>query len=58
MKKFVIFYRTARLYDSVVIDADSLKDAVDVAVVFSRAHAVDIVGIFLESALLDNYPDE
>ena len=58
MKKFVIFYRTARLYDSVVIDAESLKDAYAVAAAFSRAHAVDVVGIFLESALLDIYPDE
>nr|DAS14776.1 MAG TPA: hypothetical protein [Bacteriophage sp.] len=58
MKKFVIFYRTARLNDSVVIDAESLKDAYDVAVAFSRVHAVDVVGIFLESALLVYYPDE
>lgn len=58
MEKFVVFYRTARLYDSVVIDAESLKDAFDFAVSFSRAHAVDVVGVFLESALLVNYPDE
>ena len=58
MEKFVIFYRTARLYDNIVVDAESLKDAFDVAVVFSRAHAVDVVGIFLESALLVNYPNE
>ena len=58
MKKFVIFYRTARFYDSIVVDAESLKDAFDVAVVFSRDHTVDVVGIFLESALLVNYPNE
>lgn len=58
MKKFVIFYRTARLYDSVVIDAESLKDAFAAADTFSRVHTVDVVGIFLESALLVNYPDE
>lgn len=58
MKKFVIFYRTARLYENIVIDAESLKDAYDAAAAFSRVHAVDVVGIFLESALLVNYPDE
>lgn len=58
MEKFVIFYRTARLYDSLVVDAESLNDAFDAAVTFSRVHTVDVVGIFLESALLVNYPDE
>lgn len=54
MKKFVIFYCTSRCYDSVVVDAESLEDAFDTATAFSRVHAVDVVGIFLESALLAN----
>lgn len=56
MKKFVIFYCTSRCYDSVVVDAESLKDAFVTAMAFSRVHAVDVVGVFLESALLANYP--
>lgn len=58
MKKFVIFYCTSRCYDSVVVDAESLEDAFDTATAFSRVHAVDVVGIFLESALLANYPHD
>lgn len=57
MKRFIIFYCSDRYYDSVVVDAESLADADDIARGFSRAYAVTILGIFLQSALARYFKD-
>lgn len=49
MKRFIIFYSTSNCYDSVVVDAESLDDAYEIAQAFSRVHAVTILGVFSQS---------
>lgn len=57
MKRFVIFYCSDHYYESVVVDAESLDAADDIARGFSRAYAVTILGVFLQSALTQYFND-
>lgn len=58
MKKYIIFYVTSKSYDSVVVDAESLDDAFETARVFSRVHAVAIMGIFDQTCYFKIHPHE
>ena len=58
MKRFIIFYATSNCYDSVVVDADSLDDAFEIAQSFSRMHAVTILGVFEQNHYSKLHPHE
>lgn len=58
MNRFIIFYATSRSYDSVVVDAESLDDAYEIAQSFSRAYAVTILGVFFQSFYVNLHPYE
>ena len=51
MKKYVIFYCLAFDYDNVLVDAESLSDAVSIANAFSFKSGATIVGICPEFLL-------
>ncbi len=51
MKKYVIFYYLAFGYDKVLVDAESLRDAISISNAFKRKYGAVIVGICLESVL-------
>ena len=57
MKKYVIFYCLNSDYESVYVDAESLKDASAIADAFSRKSGATIVAICLEY-LLNTWPHE
>lgn len=56
--KYIIFYATSKIYDSVVVDAESLDDAFKIAKSFSRVHAVTIIGVFSQSSYINLHPYE
>ena len=58
MNKYIIFYATSNCYDSVIVDAESLDDASEIAQAFSCAHAVTIIGIFNQTCYLKIHPYE
>nr|DAF11464.1 MAG TPA: hypothetical protein [Microviridae sp.] len=51
MSKYVVFYYLASDYDSIYINAESLKDASAIADAFSRKSGATIVGICPEYLL-------
>lgn len=51
MKKYVIFYYFASDYDNVLVDAESLRDAIAIADAFSRKFGAIIVCICPELLL-------
>ena len=51
MKKYLIFYYLASAYDKVVVDAESLQDAIVTADAFSAKSGAVIVGICPELLL-------
>jgi hypothetical protein len=51
MMKYIIFYRLAFEYDKVLVNADSLSDAVATADSFSRKTGAVIVGVCPELLL-------
>lgn len=46
VKKYIVFYATSKCYDSVIVDAESLSDAFEIAQAFSRVYAATILGVF------------
>lgn len=58
MEKFIIFYATSTHYDSVVVDAESLDDAFEIAKTFSRAHALTLIGVFDKTCYFEIHPHE
>ena len=51
MKKYVIFYYLASVYDKVSVDAESLQDAIITADAFSAKSGAVIVGVCPELLL-------
>lgn len=51
MERYVIFYCLASDYDKVLVDAESLKDAVAIANAFSAKSGAIVVGICPELLL-------
>lgn len=51
MKKYVIFYYLASDYDKVLVDAESLQDAISIADSFSAKSGAVIVGVCPELLL-------
>ena len=58
MIKYIIFYSTSKFYDSVIVSAKSFNDAFEIAKSFSRAHSVNIIGIFSQSSYIKLYSHE
>lgn len=55
MMKYIIFYRLAFEYDKVLVNADSLSDAVAIADSFSRKTGAVVVGVCPELLLRKYY---
>ena len=51
MKKYIIFYYLAFAYDKVLVDAESLQDAIAIADAFSAKSGAVIVGVCSELLL-------
>lgn len=51
MKKYIIFYYLAFAYDKVLVDAESLQDAIAIADAFSAKSGAVIVGVCPEFLL-------
>ena len=58
MEKFIIFYATSKFYDSVVVEAESLKGASATADAFALRTGAIIVGIISQSVYIELHPHE